>query len=104
LLSHKVEIEERATLQARLDDGRSFVALNDVVVHKGETSQIVSFCLELDGENVAVRDGHHCNQPLVRELGVVATVRASFYVYNTPDDIDRLVAALHKANQVFGLG
>jgi cysteine desulfurase/selenocysteine lyase len=57
----------------------------------------------LDGENVAVRAGHHCNQPLVRSLGLVATTRASFYVYNTPDDVDRLVAALHKANKVFGL-
>lgn len=57
----------------------------------------------LDGENVAVRAGHHCNQPLVRELGLVATTRASFYVYNTLDDVDRLVAALHKANKVFGL-
>ncbi|MEA2586376.1 MAG: cysteine desulfurase / selenocysteine lyase [Thermomicrobiales bacterium] len=57
----------------------------------------------LDGENVAVRAGHHCNQPLVRSLGLVATTRASFYVYNTPDDADRLVAALHKANKVFGL-
>jgi cysteine desulfurase/selenocysteine lyase len=57
----------------------------------------------LDGENVAVRAGHHCNQPLVRSLGLVATTRASFYVYNTPDDADRLVAALHKANKVFAL-
>lgn len=57
----------------------------------------------LDGENVAVRAGHHCNQPLVRDLGVAATTRASFYVYNTPDDADRLVAALHKANAIFGL-
>ncbi len=57
----------------------------------------------LDGENVAVRAGHHCNQPLVRELGLVATTRASFYVYNTAGDVDRLVAALHKANKVFGL-
>jgi cysteine desulfurase/selenocysteine lyase len=57
----------------------------------------------LDGENVAVRAGHHCNQPMVRELGLVATTRASFYVYNTPADVDRLVAALHKANRIFGL-
>jgi cysteine desulfurase/selenocysteine lyase len=57
----------------------------------------------LDGENVAVRAGHHCNQPLIRSLGLVATTRASFYVYNTVDDVDRLVAALHKANKVFGL-
>ncbi len=57
----------------------------------------------LDGENVAVRAGHHCNQPLMRELGVIATTRASFYLYNTPQDVDRLVGALHKANRVFGL-
>jgi cysteine desulfurase/selenocysteine lyase len=58
----------------------------------------------LDGEGVAVRAGHHCCQPLMRELGVVATTRASFYVYNDRDDVDRLVAALHRANGVFGLG
>jgi cysteine desulfurase/selenocysteine lyase len=55
----------------------------------------------LDGENVAVRAGHHCCQPLMRELGVVATTRASFYVYNTEQDVDRLVAALHKVNAIF---
>ncbi len=57
----------------------------------------------LDEENVAVRAGHHCCQPLMRELGVVATTRASFYVYNTPEEVDRLVDALHKANRIFGL-
>jgi cysteine desulfurase/selenocysteine lyase len=57
----------------------------------------------LDGENVAVRAGHHCTQPLMQALGVVATTRASFYVYNTPEDVDRLVAGLHRARQVFGL-
>jgi len=56
----------------------------------------------LDGENIAVRAGHHCAQPLMAALGVVATTRASFYVYNTRDDVDRLVAGLHKANEVFG--
>lgn len=57
----------------------------------------------LDGENVAVRAGHHCAQPLMHELGVTATTRASFYVYNTKDDVDRLIAGLHKANKIFGL-
>jgi cysteine desulfurase / selenocysteine lyase len=57
----------------------------------------------LDGENVAVRAGHHCAQPLMREMGVVATTRASFYVYNTREDVDRLVEALHKANKIFEL-
>jgi cysteine desulfurase/selenocysteine lyase len=56
----------------------------------------------LDGENIAVRAGHHCAQPLMAALGVVATTRASFYVYNTRDDVDRLVAGLHKTNGVFG--
>jgi cysteine desulfurase/selenocysteine lyase len=57
----------------------------------------------LDSENVAVRAGHHCNQPLMRELGVTATTRASVSVYNTFEDIDRLVGALHTANRIFKL-
>jgi cysteine desulfurase/selenocysteine lyase len=57
----------------------------------------------LDEENVAVRAGHHCCQPLMEVLGVVATTRASFYLYNTPDDVDRLVAGLAHVRQVFPL-
>ncbi len=57
----------------------------------------------LDGENVAVRAGHHCAQPLMADLGIVATTRASFYVYNTTDDVDRLISGLHKANKIFGI-
>jgi cysteine desulfurase/selenocysteine lyase len=56
----------------------------------------------LDSEQVAVRAGHHCNQPLMQCLNVVATTRASFYVYTTQADIDQLVAGLHKANRIFG--
>jgi cysteine desulfurase/selenocysteine lyase len=48
----------------------------------------------LDAEGVAVRAGHHCAKPLMRRLGVPATVRASFYLYNTPAEVDRLIAAL----------
>lgn len=55
----------------------------------------------LDQEGVAVRAGHHCTQPLHRVLGVPATTRASFYLYNLPEEIDRLVAGLHKARQLF---
>jgi cysteine desulfurase/selenocysteine lyase len=55
-------------------------------------------------EGVCVRAGHHCAQPLMRELGVPATARASFHVYNNRDDVDRLVEALLKARNVFGLG
>jgi cysteine desulfurase / selenocysteine lyase len=56
-----------------------------------------------DREHVCIRAGHHCAQPLMRAMGVPATARASFHVYNTHADVDRLVAALHKAREVFAL-
>lgn len=55
----------------------------------------------LDYEGVAVRAGHHCAQPLLSYLGVPATVRASFYIYNTKADCDRLVEAILKAKEFF---
>ncbi len=55
----------------------------------------------LDAEGVAVRAGHHCAQPLMRRLGVHATTRASCYLYNTFDELDRLVAALGSARRLF---
>jgi cysteine desulfurase/selenocysteine lyase len=66
-------------------------------IHAHDVSSI------LDSDNIAVRAGHHCAQPLMADLGVVATTRASLYVYNTKDDVDRLIAGLHKANKIFGL-
>jgi hypothetical protein len=65
-------------------------------VHPHDLAQI------LDQEGVCVRAGHHCAQPLMRALGVPATARASFYVYNTTDDVDRLIDALHRAEEVLG--
>ncbi|HEY3069219.1 MAG TPA: cysteine desulfurase [Gaiellaceae bacterium] len=64
-------------------------------VHPHDVAQI------LDWEGVAVRAGHHCNQPLMHRLGVPATTRASFYVYTIPEEIDRLVEGLHKVTQTF---
>jgi cysteine desulfurase/selenocysteine lyase len=57
----------------------------------------------LDREGIAIRAGHHCAQPLMEYYGVPATARASFYVYNTEDEVDKLVEALLKAQRVFGL-
>ncbi|MFL5841864.1 MAG: cysteine desulfurase [Thermoleophilaceae bacterium] len=57
----------------------------------------------LGRENVCIRAGHHCAQPLMRHLGVPATARASFHVYNRREDVDRLIDALHTARKVFGL-
>ena len=56
----------------------------------------------LDGDQICIRAGHHCAQPLMRRLDVPATARASFYVYNDRDDIDALVAGVLKAKEVFG--
>ncbi|NCC03675.1 MAG: cysteine desulfurase [Proteobacteria bacterium] len=56
----------------------------------------------LDSEGVAVRAGHHCAQPAMEALGLMATVRASLGLYNTRQDMDELVAALHKVREIFG--
>ncbi|WP_217588668.1 cysteine desulfurase [Lentibacillus saliphilus] len=56
----------------------------------------------LDAEGIAVRAGHHCAQPLMKWLNVTATARASFYLYNTEDDVDRLIDGLSKTKEYFG--
>jgi cysteine desulfurase / selenocysteine lyase len=57
----------------------------------------------LDERGVCIRAGHHCAQPLMRRLGVAATARASFYVYNDENDVEMLAAALESAKRVFAL-
>ncbi len=57
----------------------------------------------LDSEGVAIRAGHHCCKPLMRKMGLTATARASFYLYNTPEEIDALVRSILKAKEVFSL-
>jgi len=57
----------------------------------------------LDRDGVCIRAGHHCTQPLMRRLGVAATARASFYIYNDVDDIEALVTAVRKAGELFGV-
>jgi cysteine desulfurase/selenocysteine lyase len=56
----------------------------------------------LDGEGVAIRAGHHCAQPVMKHFGIPATARASIAFYNTKDDIDVLIKALAKVNEMFG--
>jgi cysteine desulfurase/selenocysteine lyase len=69
----------------------TFVAKN---VHAHDVAQI------LDHEGVAVRSGHHCTMPLHLRLGLVSTTRASVYIYNDKDDIDQLIRALKKVEEV----
>jgi len=56
----------------------------------------------LDREGLAIRAGHHCAQPLMRRLGVTGTVRASFYIYNTPEEADALIEGVEKVRAFFG--
>jgi len=80
---------------ASLRNGVAAFTLRDIHAH--DVAQL------LDAEGVAVRAGHHCAMPLHKRLGVAATARASFYVYNTRDDVDALVEAIYNARRVFGL-
>ena len=62
---------------------------------------IVTFA---DEDGIALRGGHHCNQPLMRKLGLTGTTRASFYVYNREEEIDALVASMRRILKFFGAG
>ncbi|GGN61889.1 cysteine desulfurase [Oceanobacillus indicireducens] len=74
----------------------ALVTFNLGEVHPHDTATV------LDAEGIAVRAGHHCAQPLMKWLDVTATARASFYLYNTEEDVDRLVEGLLKAKEYFG--
>jgi cysteine desulfurase/selenocysteine lyase len=70
------------------------VSFNLEGIHPHDVAQVLDF------EGIAIRAGHHCCQPLMSRLGVAATNRASFYLYNVPEEVDRLVAGLHKVRKV----
>lgn len=73
----------------------SVISFNIKGVHPHDVASI------LDAEGVCVRSGNHCAQPLMRYLGIDSTCRASFYFYNTKEDVDKLVSALNKAYDIF---
>ncbi len=73
------------------------ISFNFADVHPHDVAQII------DGEGIAVRSGHHCAQVLMERLNVAATSRASFYIYNTKEDVDALVSSLNKVAKVFKL-
>jgi cysteine desulfurase/selenocysteine lyase len=104
---HEMELTEYALDELRRVEGLTMFGPEDMRIRGG----VISFLLEgvhahdiasiLDVEGIAIRSGHHCAQPLMERLGVPATSRASFYVYNEADDVDRLVAGLKKVREVF---
>jgi cysteine desulfurase/selenocysteine lyase len=99
--THKKALLERATEALR---GVNGLKIHGTAVEKGP---VLTFSIEgahphdiaqiLDRQGVAIRAGHHCAQPLMSHLGVSATARASFALYNTPEEVDVFVEALHKA-------
>jgi cysteine desulfurase/selenocysteine lyase len=103
--AHEADLLAYATAQLGTVPGLRFVGTAE---HK---APVISFVLDgvhphdigtvLDQEGVAVRTGHHCTQPVMDFFGVPATARASFALYNTRDDVDRLLAALRQVRKVF---
>ncbi len=73
----------------------SVISFNIKGVHPHDVASI------LDSEGVCVRSGNHCAQPLLRFMGIDSTCRASFYFYNTKEDVDKLIKALNKAYEMF---
>jgi len=100
-----------ADLLAYATEGVSSVPGVRLVGTAAHKASVVSFVMEgshphdigtvLDQEGVAVRTGHHCTQPVMDFFGVSATARASMAFYNTRDDVDRLIAALHRVRELF---
>ena len=106
----RIEAHERALVEQLHGALRG---MNDVTLFGPEESAgIVSFALDgihphdlgtiLDEENVAIRAGHHCAQPLMDHLGVPATARASFGLYSDRDDIDALLRGIERTKRIFG--
>ena len=107
-----VYAHERKLLEYALD---KFLRMGGITVYGPHDSEdrlaVVSFNVEglhphdlagiLDEGGIAVRSGHHCAQPLMNRLGMDNTARASFYIYNTEDEIDRLVEGIEKAKRLF---
>lgn len=81
-----------------LDSRGGIISFNIKGVHPHDLASIV------DTEGIALRSGYHCAQPLMKYFDINATGRISFYFYNTKEDIDKFIEAVHKARGVFGYG
>ncbi|MBD2872576.1 cysteine desulfurase [Paenibacillus arenilitoris] len=92
----KLSSMDGITLYGPKKDRVGLVTFNLEDVHPHDVATV------LDSKGIAIRAGHHCCQPLMRWLNVSATARASFYLYNTEEDIDRLADALIQTKEFFG--
>ena len=106
IAAHEADLVEYAT------QSLSFNRRVQLIGEAKERASVVSFVMEaahphdigtiLDSEGIAVRTGHHCTQPVMDRLGIAATARASFAVYNTRDEVDALVSGVNKVAEVLG--
>lgn len=103
--NHEIELLNYATLALQKIEGLKIIGTAK------EKSSIISFVIDgvhphdlatlIDFEGVAIRTGHHCTQPLMERFGITATARASFAVYNTKEEIDEFITAIHKVKGLF---
>lgn len=97
-LSHMEKIEGLTIYGPRdVEQQGGVIAFNVKGVHSHDVAQI------LDEDNICVRSGHHCAMPLHQRLGIEASTRASFYLYNDEKDIDKLVAGIKKVKKIFSV-
>lgn len=106
---HEIELTDYALPKLRFIKGLNILGPVDSASRGG----IIAFTLDgahphdlasiLDGEGIALRSGHHCTMPIHTKLSIPASLRASFYVYNTKFEVDRLVEGLLKAKKIFGI-
>lgn len=107
LREHESQLLEYATEQL------SSIRGLQIIGKAKEKVSVLSFVLDnvhphdigtvLDAEGIAIRTGHHCAQPIMTRLGIPATARASFSLYNTMEEVDALVRGIYKVEEVFGL-
>ena len=107
IAAHEHEITEYAL--ERLEEVPGVTLFGPSVQHKGG---VAAFTFDgvhphdvaqiLDRDGIAVRAGHHCAQPLHEKFGITATSRASFYLYNTKEEVDKLIDGIYKVKEIFG--
>ena len=107
IAAHEHEITEYAI--ERLEEVPGVKVFGPSVQHKGG---VAAFTFDgvhphdvaqiLDQDGVAVRAGHHCAQPLHEKFGITATSRASFYLYNTREEVDKMIEGIYKVKEIFG--
>ena len=105
-----IAAHEHRLISQALDEMKALTGFK-ILSRAKDHAAILSFTMEgahasdigtvLDQQGIAIRAGHHCCQPLMRKLGIPATARASFSIYNTPGEVTAFVASLQKAQEFF---